>query len=104
MIFDWDENKEKSNVKNHDGVNFVEASRAIQDDFALEEYDDIHSTTDEKRYSCIGGSGNKILYVVYTVRNEETDKEIYRVISARLAEPEEREIYERAKFNSGYFG
>lgn len=35
MIFDWDENKEKSNVKNHDGVNFFEASRAIQDDFAL---------------------------------------------------------------------
>ncbi len=104
MIFDWDENKEKSNIKNHNGVNFSEASRAIQDDFALEEYDDIHSTADEKRYSCIGGSENKVLYVIYTVRKEESENEIYRIISARLAEPEEKEIYEREKFNSGYFG
>ncbi len=104
MIFDWDENKEKLNIKNHDGIDFDKASRAIQDYFALEEFDDKHSTADEKRYKCIGESGNKILYVVYTVRNEGTDDEIYRIISARLAEPDEKEIYEREKFNSGYFG
>ena len=104
MIFDWDENKEKLNIKNHDGIDFDEASQAIQDYFALEEYDDVHSTADEKRYKRIGESGNKILYVVYTVRNEATDDEIYRIISARLADSEEKEIYEREKFNSGYFG
>ncbi len=104
MIFDWDEQKEKQNVKNHDGVNFDEASAAVQDDFALEEYDDAHSTADEKRYNCIGVGGNKFLYVVYTVRNEETISEFCRIILARLAEPQERESYEREKFNSGYFG
>ncbi|MGI9055390.1 MAG: BrnT family toxin [Pyrinomonadaceae bacterium] len=104
MIFDWDENKEKLNVKNHDSIDFNEASQAIQDDFALEEFDDVQSNADEKRYKCIGESGNKVLYVVYTVRNEATDEEIYRIISARLAEPDEKEIYEREKFNSGYFG
>lgn len=104
MIFDWDENKEKLNIKNHDGIDFGEASRAVQDDFALEEYDNIHSTADEKRYKCIGESGNKILYIIYTVRNEAADDEIYRIISARLVEPDEKEVYEREKFNSGYFG
>ena len=104
MIFDWDENKEKLNIKNHDGIDFDEASRAVQDEFALEEFDNRHSTAVEKRYACIGEVGNRILYVVYTVRNEYTDDEIYRIISARLAEPEEQESYERAKFNSGYFG
>ncbi len=104
MIFDWDENKEKLNIKNHDGVNFDEASRAIQDELALEEYDDEHSTTVEKRYACIGEVGNKILYVVYTVRDENTDKGICRIITARLAEPKEIESYEREKFKSGYFG
>jgi len=104
MIFDWDENKEKSNVKNHDGINFDEASQAIRDGFALEEYDDAHSTADEKRYVCIGETKRKILYVVYAVRGENIENEIYRIISARLAEPEEKEIYEREKFNSGYFG
>lgn len=103
MIFDWDENKEKSNIKNHDGVDFQEASRAIQDFFALEEYDEAHSTAVEKRYACIGADANKIFYVIYTVRNENTENEIYRIISARLAEPPEEEIYEREKFNSGFF-
>lgn len=104
MIFDWDENKEKLNIKNHDGVNFDEATRAVQDEFALEEYDDKHSTAVEKRYACIGEVGNKILYVVYTVRNEKIDDEICRIITARLAEHKEIESYEREKFNSGYFG
>ena len=104
MIFDWDENKENLNIKNHDGIDFVEASQAILDDFALEEFDNAHSTADEKRYNCVGEGKNRILYVVYTVRNENTDNEIYRIISARLAEPEETESYEQEKFNSGYFG
>ena len=100
MIFDWDETKEKLNIKNHDGIHFDEASEAIQDYFALEEFDKAHSTAEEKRYACIGEGRNRILYVIFTIRG----KEIYRIISARLAEPDEREIYEREKFNSGYFG
>lgn len=104
MVFDWDENKEKFNIRNHDGVTFVEAGLAIQDDFALEEYDHVHSTAKEKRYACIGEVENKVLYVVYAVQNENTENEIYRIISARLAEPNERESYEQEKFNSGYFG
>ena len=103
MIFDWDEKKERANIKNHDGIDFEEASRAIQDDFALEEYDDKHSTAVEKRYACIGTVESKILYVVYTMRNENTDDEICRIITARLAEPKEIESYEREKFKSGYF-
>ncbi len=104
MIFDWDENKERANFKSHDGIDFEEASRAIQDYFALEEYDDQHSTAVEKRYSCIGEGENRVLYAIYTIQNEEFFGEICRIISARLAEPDEKEIYEREKFNSGYFG
>ena len=104
MIFDWDENKERENIKNHDGIDFEEAGWAIQDDFALEEYDDSHSTAEEKRYACIGEGRNRVLYVIYTIRNEESFGEVCRIISARLAEPDEKEIYEREKFNSGYFG
>ncbi len=75
MIFDWDEQKEKLNVKNHYGVNFDEASAAVRDDFTLEEYDDAHSSADEKRYSCIGKAGNKFLYVVYTMRSKTGETE-----------------------------
>lgn len=103
MIFDWDENKEKLNVKSHDGIDFEEASFALQDEFALEEFDDAHSNAEEKRYACIGETENKVLYVIYAVRNENTENEIYRIISARLAEPEERKGYEQQKYNSGFF-
>jgi uncharacterized DUF497 family protein len=103
MIFDWDETKEKLNIKNHDGIDFAEASIAIRDDFALEEFDKKHSNAGEKRYFCIGCGNNRILYVVYTLRDEDTENETYRIISARLAEHEEKEIYDEEKFNSGYF-
>lgn len=86
------------------GFLYKEASLAIQDNFALEEFDAAHSTAEEKRYSCIGEARNRILYVIYTVRNENTDSEIYRIISGRLAEPEEIESYEQEKFNSGCVG
>ncbi len=36
MIFDWNENKEKLNIKNHDGIDFNEASEAFYDDNAFE--------------------------------------------------------------------
>ena len=104
MIFDWDENKEQTNSEKHGGVDFIDASLAVQDDFALEEYDQAHSTAEEKRFSCIGSTGRQVLYVVYTVRYEGTENAVYRIITARLAEPDERESYEREKFNSGYFG
>ncbi len=50
MIFDWDENKERLNIKNHDGIAFGEVNSAIQDNFVLKEYDDAYSTVVEKRY------------------------------------------------------
>jgi len=49
MIFDWDPNKNKSNIKKH-GVNFEEAETVFQDEMAHELFDDEHSE-DEDRYS-----------------------------------------------------
>lgn len=49
-------------------------------------YDFEHST-DEDRYIVIG-KVKEILFVVYTER-----KDMIRIISARIAEPEERRLY-----------
>ena len=51
MIFDWDENKEKLNIKNHDGIDFDEASEAFYDENAFEVFDKEHSTAEENDYS-----------------------------------------------------
>lgn len=104
MIFDWDENKNVENIKNHDGISFEEAQEVFFDEFRFEEFDKKHSTANEKRFTVIGLSFNGILFVVYTVRNQDSENEIYRIISARFAEPEEKILYEQEKYRSGYFG
>ena len=63
------------------------AALIFDDDNRLEEYDYTHSTQYEDRYISIG-LVNKVLTVVHTDR-----KDAVRIISARLANKEERERY-----------
>lgn len=91
MIFEWNIEKSKSNLKNH-GVSFAEAELAFEDFYAVEEFDNEHSNVEERRYKMLAMAGEKILVVVYTMRGEN-----YRIISARLAEKNERELYERQR-------
>ena len=85
MEFEWDETKNQKNIEKH-GISFEIASYVFEDYDAIEIYDDIHSQ-DEDRYIIIGMVGD-ILYVVYTMR-----KEKIRLISARLADKDERRLY-----------
>jgi uncharacterized DUF497 family protein len=48
MIFDWDENKEKLNIQNHNGIDFNEASEIFFDTNIWEGFDAEHSTLEEK--------------------------------------------------------
>ncbi len=86
-MFEWDENKNKANLKKH-GISFDEAKEIFNDINAIEFYDGKHSDN-EDRYICLGDIGGLIiLYVVYTDRNGKS-----RIISARKAEPREEAIY-----------
>lgn len=93
MIFDWDETKEKANIKNHDGVAFSEASEAFFDESSFEFFDEEHSTAEEKRFVCIGNSSKRLLRVSYTVRFQENGDEIIRIISARRGKRREENLY-----------
>lgn len=93
MIFDWDENKEKLNIKNHDGIDFDEASEVFYDDNAFEFFDTKHSTVEEKRFVCVGNSGKRLLRVSYTIRFDVKGNEIIRIISARKGKKSEEDLY-----------
>lgn len=67
MNFEWDINKAKLNIKNHD-VSFKEAEEAFFDDFALDLYDDSHTDFVEQRFQILGMTAKGILLVVYTIR------------------------------------
>ena len=88
MAYEWDETKNKANIRKH-GVSFQEAAEALEDPDAIEMYDENHSYGNEDRFICIGATSRfLLLMVVYTDRfgNE-------RIISARHADSRERRLY-----------
>src|SRR4051812_2847536 len=90
--FEWDDVKARKNLREH-GISFREASLAFDDPNAIKGDDEKHSD-DEPRQWLLGMSPrNRILLIVFTERQEGT----IRLISARKATFEERELYEDEK-------
>ena len=87
LVFEWDENKAKSNLKKH-GISFVEASTVFGDLFSITIEDVIHSDN-EQRFIIIGHSEKSILTVVHLEK-----KDAIRIISARKASHNEQKVYE----------
>jgi len=95
--FEWDADKEQANIKNHEGISFDFASKIFNDDWAIDEFDDIHSTETEKRFTIIGLAEDKLLRVTFTVITRENGEEIFRIVSARKAQGKDKESYEKAR-------
>jgi len=92
MQFDWDDEKEKSNIEKH-GIDFSTAALVFGDNNRIEKYDELHSIN-EDRYITIGRVSKVavVVMVVYTEREALT-----RIISARLATKREEEAYYNAE-------
>jgi len=89
VIFEWDEQKAAGNLKKH-GVSFQEAKTVFGDPLSITVADPEHSDS-EDRFIDIGLTENgRLLVVAYTERGTKI-----RIISARLALPVERTIYEK---------
>lgn len=97
MKFEWNANKEKANIKNHEGITFDFASKVFNDIWAIDELDELHSTATEQRFTIIGLAGDKLLRVTFTVVTKENGEEVIRVISARKAFGKDSESYEKAR-------
>lgn len=81
MKFDWNLQKAASNLKKH-GVSFEEAQTVFYDEFALQFFDEEHSTT-EDRFILLGMSSKANLLIV--CHCERGDGDVIRIISARPA-------------------
>ena len=79
MELEWDADKAARNLKKH-GVSFEDAELVFYDSGRVEAYDG-REDYGEDRWATIGLAYSAVLYVVYTVRHEET----IRLISARKA-------------------
>jgi len=97
--FEWEEEKNILNKKEH-GFFFEEILEAFDDPLFLEAYDKDNSTLDETRWKGIASLKQRIYFFIsYTELEKRT-----RIISARLAEPIEKELYDEnfKKQISGY--
>jgi uncharacterized protein len=91
MRFTWDSNKNRRNRRVH-GIDFADAAR-IFDGSTFEVIDD-REDYGETRILAFGQSGNMIIAVAYTDRNEDER----RIISARRAQAHEVRIYYEAVY------
>ena len=93
LKFEWDDNKNKTNIKKH-GISFEEATSVFYDEEALIITDDEHSD-EEERFVLIGFSFKANLLVVCHCYRESDS--IIRIISARKADNAERNEYFKKK-------
>lgn len=93
MIFEWDPQKERRNIKKHNikkhKVSFIEATSVFNDPQSRTFNDPDHSIA-EQRFIIIGYSNkNRLLFVSHT-----DDEEVVRLISSREVTPSERKYHE----------
>lgn len=87
--FEWDSAKATANIKKH-GVSFEEAQSAFYDEFAIQFFDDDHSS-DGERFLLLGMStGSRLLLVAHCEREA---GHVIRIISARKATKRESAFY-----------
>lgn len=86
MTYEWDENKRELNKIKH-GLDFALVEFVFNDPKKLDIVDN-RKDYGEARRCVIGKIGNRIFFVVYTVRNESI-----RIISFRTAKEKERRKY-----------
>jgi uncharacterized protein len=90
MKFEWDSAKAAVNAKKHQ-VTFESAKTVFFDDFAVQFFDEEHSST-EDRFLLLGMSSDARLLLVCHCERE--DGGVIRIISARKATHQESKFYQ----------
>lgn len=93
--FEWDAAKARTNLRKH-GVSFRAATAVFRDPLALTTYDDEHSEHEERWVTLGCAQNGPYLVVVHTVAQVSEAEVHIRIISAREADRQEIQDYERA--------
>lgn len=92
MRFEWDSEKERSNIKKHH-VSFEEAREVFNDPLHIALLDE-RFTYFEERWITLGQTANRRLVVVDNLYFDDEGEELIRIISAREATKHEERQYE----------
>ena len=94
MQWIWDDDKNRSNKRDHHGLSFDTAKLVFSDPLAASRAD---PHPDGDRWQTVGLVGPVVLFVVHTWPETEDDAK-GRIISARKATTHERRAYEEGAF------
>lgn len=91
--FEWDASKASANLRKHQ-VSFEDAKSVFYDEFAMQFFDEDHSS-EEERFLMLGMSSDaKLLIVCHCERQQGL---VIRIISARKASKRESAFYQGGK-------
>lgn len=90
--FEWDKNKNDSNLKKHK-ISFEVATRVFADPNAVSKQDRFENG--EYRWQTLGMVGGCLVVLVAHTVFIDNNTEIIRIISARKATSQERKYYEK---------
>jgi uncharacterized DUF497 family protein len=90
LKFEWDIKKGESNKKKH-GITFEEAGTVLSDSLSITIPDPLHPGDEERLVTIDQSDKQRTLIVVHTERCS-----VIRLISARLANANERKRYEES--------
>ncbi|MBI5192804.1 MAG: BrnT family toxin [Nitrospirae bacterium] len=93
MRFEWDEHKNKENIKRH-GISFGEAKEVFDDPFHISLLDKRFDYFEERWITIGATKDGKIIVIGHLYYMTEDGIEIIRIITARKAAKKEREQYE----------
>ncbi len=85
--------KQRENQHSETRCEFQRRQEAFEDENAIDDYDESHSSNEEHRFALIGLSTKRLLFVSYTVRRNS----VIRLISARKANQNQERFYNDAK-------
>ena len=88
--FEWDPPKAAANLKKH-RISFEDAQSVFYDEFAVQFFDDLHSS-EEERFLMLGMSSAANLLIVCHCEREEGA--VIRILSARKATRRESAFYQ----------
>jgi hypothetical protein len=93
VYFQWDSSKSVKNFTKHK-VSFSEAATVFFDPNVMLAEDEMHSHQEDRLIALEISHEKRILFVCFTYRRSGSyEKEIYRIISARIANKDERKVY-----------
>jgi len=98
MRFEWDEDKNRSNLGKH-RISFGTAKVIFDDPQKVSIQD--RFVEGEERWQTLGIVGGTVVLLVAHLWWDEDGEEVIRIISARKASSRERRIYEKAHTGSG---